>query len=48
MGDDEAFCFIGDGIGDVLVFPGNELTSGYSADVGGAVDYRTAIPLTGF
>ena len=34
MGDDEAFCFIGDDVGDVLVFPESGLTSGHPADAG--------------
>ena len=47
MGDDEAFCFIGDDVGDVLVFPESGLTSGHPADAGDAVDYRIVMSLTG-
>ena len=48
MGGDEVFCFIGDDVGDVLVFPESGLASGHPADAGDAVDYRIVMSLTGF
>ena len=47
MGDDEAFCFIGDDVGDVLVFPKGGLASGHPADAGDTVDNRVVMSLTG-